>query len=213
MKNPEYQNRRSAASVGACAALMLIVAHSGGHPPDLYPSHYESRERHSDPWLEVPVWDDETDPFKQIDDLLPTPTEVRLASGAPGPGYWQNRADHDIDVRLDPVNHRLEGSESITYHNHSPHVLDYLWVQVDQNRFRNDSIGRLADNAPNLERDQSVRWMRQQLEQLDFEGGADITRVELADGSALDHVVNGTMMRIDLATPLPSGSTVTFEID
>jgi len=33
------------------------------------------------------------DPFKQIDDLLPTPDDARRASGAPGPGYWQQRAD------------------------------------------------------------------------------------------------------------------------
>ena len=200
-------------SLVAVLLLLLLTGVVGAHPPDLFPSHYEARERHADMWLDVPDWADETDPFKQIDDLLPTPNEVRLASGAPGPDYWQNRADHDIAVRLDPVDHRLEGSESITYHNHSPHVLDYLWVQIDQNRFRSDSLGRLSGNAPDLERDQSTRWMRQQMEQLDFEGGADITRVEFADGSPLPHVINGTMMRLDLPEPLVPGDTTTFEID
>ena len=156
------KNRRRASILGAALSVSFLAI-AAAHPPDLFPSHYEARERHSDMWLDVPDWEDETDPFKQIDDLLPTPNEVRLASGAPGPDYWQNRADHDIAVRLDVVNHRLEGSESITYHNNSPHVLDYLWVQIDQNRFRKDSIGRLSDNAPNLERDQSTRWMRQQI--------------------------------------------------
>ena len=213
MNNREIQNRRRASLAGVVVTSLLLAAVAWAHPPDLFPSHYEARERHSDMWLDVPDWEDEADPFKQIDDLLPTPNEVRLASGAPGPDYWQNRADHDIDVRLDPVNHRLEGSESITYHNHSPHVLDYLWVQIDQNRFRKDSIGRLSNTAPDLERDQSTRWMRQQMEQLDFEGGADITRVEFADGSPLPHVINGTMMRLDLPEPLVPGDTTTFEID
>ncbi len=27
--------------------------------------------------------------FEQIDTLLPAPSEVRLATGAPGPAYWQ----------------------------------------------------------------------------------------------------------------------------
>ena len=206
------KNRRRASILGAALSVSFLAI-AAAHPPDLFPSHYEARERHSDMWLDVPDWEDETDPFKQIDDLLPTPNEVRLASGAPGPDYWQNRADHDIAVRLDVVNHRLEGSESITYHNNSPHVLDYLWVQIDQNRFRKDSIGRLSDNAPNLERDQSTRWMRQQLEQIDFDGGAEITRVEFADGGRLPHVINGTMMRLDLPEPLAPGDSTTFEID
>ena len=189
------------------------IASAVVHPPDLYPSHYEDRELHEEMWLDVPDWDQEADPFKQIDDLLPTPNEVRLASGAPGPDYWQQRADHDIRVRLDPIAHRLEGSETITYHNQSPHRLDYLWVQIDQNRFKRDSLGRRSTTAPNLRRDQSTRWMRQQLEQLDFDGGAEITRVEDADGVALPHVINGTMMRIDLPEPMQSGDTIVFDID
>ena len=39
--------------------------------------------------------------FKQLEEILPTPTEVRLASGAPGPAYWQQRADYRINVELD----------------------------------------------------------------------------------------------------------------
>ncbi|MEC8321636.1 MAG: M1 family metallopeptidase [Planctomycetota bacterium] len=193
--------------------LMLGSPTATAHPPDLFPSHYEERELHEEMWLDVPDWDQEADPFKQIDDLLPTPNEVRLASGAPGPDYWQQRADHDIRVRLDPIAHRLQGSETITYHNLSPHRLDYLWVQIDQNRFKKESLGRLSTRAPNLRRDQSTRWMRQQLEQLDFDGGAEITRVEAADGTPLPHVVNGTMMRIDLPEPMESGDVVVFDID
>ena len=56
------------------------------------------------------------DPFKQLDDVWPTPDEMRRASGAPGPGYWQQRADYVIDVELDEANHRIIGSEKITYH-------------------------------------------------------------------------------------------------
>ena len=75
------------------------------------------------------------DPFKQIDDLLPTPDEQRRASGAPGPGYWQQQVDYLIDVELDEVNHRITGSEKITYHNNSKDTLDYLWMQLDQNLY------------------------------------------------------------------------------
>ena len=46
------------------------------------------------------------DPFKQLDDLWPTPDATRRASGAPGPGYWQQRADYVIDVELVEVENR-----------------------------------------------------------------------------------------------------------
>ncbi len=38
--------------------------------------------------------------FKQLEELLPTPSEVRLASGAPGPEYWQQTADYEIEAQL-----------------------------------------------------------------------------------------------------------------
>ena len=41
------------------------------------------------------------DPFKQLQELLPSPNDNRLASGAPGPGYWQQKADYHIKVTLD----------------------------------------------------------------------------------------------------------------
>jgi hypothetical protein len=68
------------------------------------------------------------DAFAQLDYLLATPTDSRLATGAPGPGYWQQRADYDIAVTLDDEEQRIAGRETITYHNNSPHDLPYLWL-------------------------------------------------------------------------------------
>jgi len=42
----------------------------------------------------------------------PSHGEVRLGSGAPGPDYWQQRADYEIDVTLDVENTRLIGSRA-----------------------------------------------------------------------------------------------------
>ncbi|MEY3351288.1 MAG: hypothetical protein RIQ50_1399, partial [Bacteroidota bacterium] len=38
--------------------------------------------------------------FEQLDYLLQDPNEYRTASGAPGPKYWQQRADYDINVEI-----------------------------------------------------------------------------------------------------------------
>ena len=67
--------------------------------------------------------------FEQITDLLPDPNTYRGVDGAPGPDYWQQRCDYQIDCRLDVENRRLFGSEIITYHNQSPNTLNYLWLQ------------------------------------------------------------------------------------
>ena len=151
----------------------LIALQATGHPPILFGDH----EYHDEPWIVIERID-HPDAFRQLDEILPTPNDQRLASGAPGPEYWQQKVDYDIKVTLDATNHVLLGTERITYHNQSPHPLEYLWVQIDQNRFRRDSIGNRAAEAPDLREDQSVRWLRQQSAQMDWEGGTTIRSVE-----------------------------------
>lgn len=65
--------------------------------------------------------------------------EYRSASGQPGPKYWQNRADYQLAVRLNDQKSELAGSVLINYTNNSPDNLDFLWLQLEQNAFREDS--------------------------------------------------------------------------
>lgn len=70
--------------------------------------------------------------------------EFRSANGAPGPKYWQNRADYQIRVALDEQDTTVAGEVTINYTNNSPDELDYLWLQLDQNLFKPDSRGAAA---------------------------------------------------------------------
>src|SRR5918993_2694298 len=79
---------------------------------------------------EDPKWEGK---FEQLGTALPTPNEYRTGSGAPGPKYWQQKADYVINVELNDDNQSITGSETITYTNNSPDVLKYLWLQLDQN--------------------------------------------------------------------------------
>jgi hypothetical protein len=63
----------------------------------------------------------------------------RSANGAPGPDYWQNRADYEIHAQLDPERKELTAREIITYTNNSPDTLTSLWIQLDQNTYREDA--------------------------------------------------------------------------
>ena len=50
-----------------------------------------------------------SDKFKQLDQEIATPNLYRTASGYPGHGYWQNRADYTIDVKINDNEQRIEG--------------------------------------------------------------------------------------------------------
>ena len=162
------------------------------------------------------------DKFRQLDEVLPTANSYRTASGAPGNEYWQQQADYLIEVTLDEENKRLLGSERITYTNNSPDTLNYLWVQLDQNRYKNDSIGRSSETAGNNDRLAFSTLLRERTFE-DFEGGFQISRVQevqsseqntqIIQGNVLTTQINGTMMRVDLIEPLASGDSVSFEID
>ncbi|WP_255431052.1 M1 family metallopeptidase [Pedobacter sp. N36a] len=67
--------------------------------------------------------------------------EFRSAIGYPGPKYWQNRADYQITANLDETKNMVTGTVTITYKNNSPDKLPYLWLQLDQNLFAENSRG------------------------------------------------------------------------
>ncbi|RPD47133.1 M1 family peptidase [Hymenobacter sediminis] len=151
-----------------------------------------------------------TDKFAQLETLLPTPNTYRTASGAPGNQYWQQRADYNIRVKLDDDKQSISGDEDITYTNLSPDVLTYLWVQLDQNILDKNSItaatevGQIQQRMPF----QALDY----LQRSEFDGGFKIAEVKMKGGKALPHVINHTMMRIDLPTPLRPKQAVTFSI-
>ncbi|MBG8554174.1 M1 family metallopeptidase [Hymenobacter guriensis] len=151
-----------------------------------------------------------TDKFAQLGTELPTPNTYRTASGAPGSQYWQQRADYNIQVKLDDEKQAITGSEDITYTNLSPDVLTYLWVQLDQNIMDKTSITQ-ATEVGELSDKMSFRGL-EYLMNSDFDGGFKISEVKLKGGKALPHTINHTMMRIDLPTPLRPKQAVTFSI-
>lgn len=120
------------------------------------------------------------------------PNVYRSGSGRRGPQAWQNRADYDIRVTIDPTNRMLSGSEIITYTNNSPDDLDVLWVQLDQNIYRE---GSRADFA-NPERHEH------------HTDGISIESVSIEDdgrSTPLVPVISDTRMQLALADPMQKG--------
>ncbi|MHC5023040.1 MAG: M1 family metallopeptidase, partial [Planctomycetota bacterium] len=136
--------------------------------------------------------------FSPID--LPAPDTRRNGAGAPGPDYWQQRADYVMAASLDAERNRITGEATITYTNNSPDALDYLWLHLEQNIFRSDSIG--AHIAPNTAIGMSEA----------FGHGVTIDGLRM-DGIDLPFQVYDTLMRVDLPTPVqPDGGQIVFDV-
>ncbi|MEM9421519.1 MAG: M1 family metallopeptidase, partial [Pseudomonadota bacterium] len=159
--------------------------------------------------------------FEQLDDKLPTPNIYRAATGEPGPAYWQQQADYKINVTLDEAAKTITASEDITYTNNSPHTLRYLWVQLDQNKFKKDSLSRMSETAATSgTRRQatgsgdslSFGALNRQNSLVEGDHGYTITKVADKRGAALPYTIVDTHMRIDLPTPIASGKTYEFTI-
>ena len=153
-----------------------------------------------------------TNKFKQLKEELATPNVYRNAAGAPGPQYYQQKADYSMEITLDDENQRISGKETITYTNNSPDPLTYLWLQLDQNIRKPGSEGQLA-RFGSIESLASPYALTRMLKSAEFEGGFTIEKVTDAGGNSIPFTVVGTMMRIDLSKPLVNGGSYSFKID
>ena len=150
--------------------------------------------------------------FEQLGSILPTPNYYRAASGAPGQGYWQNRADYSIDAYLDEDKRILKGSETVTYHNNSPDDLDYLWLQLDENEHSSVNNADFPFSSTLPKTSTINRLEPTDLQVKDNGLGVKIEKVTDANGVALPYTINKTMMRIDLPKVLKKGEKLAFKI-
>jgi hypothetical protein len=196
--------------------LALAAAPLAAQQPDSNAPTQPARPLNLQPALKPPVAD--TGIFSPI--ALPPPDEIRSADGAPGPRYWQQRADYLIKATLDTADRRIDATEQIRYTNHSPDTLRFVWMQVDQNLFRPGSTGSLLFAAES------------RFGGAGFPGGFDIlsltqTPVPAARAAGtrrrapaaspatetpLEHRVDDTMMYVELAQPLAPGATTVFDL-
>ncbi len=150
--------------------------------------------------------------FEQLGTILPTPNEYRTASGAPGEKYWQQRCDYDIKATLDEVNLKLNGSETVTYYNNSPHTLDYLWLQLDENEHSTVDNANYQSSST-IPRQGNSSQLMNMTEKGDNGYGDKILKLTDAAGKPLNYTINKTMMRVELPQPLKAGEKFTFKCD
>lgn len=131
---------------------------------------------------------------------------TRAANGEPNRGYWQNKADYQIAATLNDSSHLITASVVITYKNNSPHSLPFLWLQLDQNFFNQNSRGQSRMPVDGHSRYGDSRNS--------FNGGYTISALKVNDMPLSDYVVTDTRMQIRLPKPMAAaGDVVTIKID
>lgn len=118
----------------------------------------------------------------------------RSASGKPGTEYWQNEADYNIEAVLNDVDHTITGKVTVTYTNNSPEALDFIWMYLEQNRFKEDSRGTLTTPI------EGNRYVG------DTDGGYEITNLEakVNRSTSNKHLITDTRMQVFFNEPIPA---------
>jgi hypothetical protein len=147
--------------------------------------------------------------FAQLDQELPSPNDYRTASGAPGHGYYQQKADYKMNLTIDDATQKMYGIETITYTNNSPDQLSYLWLQLDQNIYSQDSDSKIIE-IEKMEDFKSIGDIKKK--NFYYDGGFKIEEIKNMSGAKMKYFINKTMMRIDLDKPLMPKTSISFQI-
>ena len=134
-------------------------------------------------------------------------TISRAATGEPNVGYWQNKADYQVNVSLNDITNEIKGSVIITYKNNSPHPLPFIWLQLDQNLFDKDSRGQARMPVGSRSRYGDANSA--------FNGGYKISAVKTGtEGTPADYIISDTRMQIRLPKAVrPGGDIIKIKID
>jgi Peptidase family M1 domain len=179
------------------------------------------------PTLRPPVAD--TGTFSPLP--FPPGNDRRTADGSPGPAYWQQRVEYQIQATLDTSAKRIIGTESIGYTNNSPDSLRFIWMQLDQNLFRPGSTGSLLfasesrfggggfqggfqiDSVLQCAVPEAQQPAKNTRKPKRTRRPAAQSAPEPRCGTGpLKTRVNETMMYVELATPIPPKGSTRFEL-
>jgi hypothetical protein len=125
--------------------------------------------------------------------------DQRAATGEPGPGYWQNRADYNLDAKLNEQTNEITGTEVLIYTNNSPLKMNFIWMQLDQNLFKLNSRGSAI--VPTVGSRNAGRGQ-------DFDAGYKIKSVQILSGEKSEkatnvkYLIEDTRMQVFLPTEL-----------
>lgn len=119
--------------------------------------------------------------------------------------YWQQQVNYTIDVVLHDTDHTLQGFETITYINHSPDTLRFIYFHLWPNAYKNDRTAfseQLLKNG-NTKFYFSKEEDRGYINQLNFE-------VDGINANLITDSANIDIAKLILPKPLPPKGSITI---
>jgi len=122
-------------------------------------------------------------------------------------GYWQQKVEYQIDVRLDDQTHAVQGRVKLKYFNNSPDTLKRVFFHLFWNAIQPGSAyaGSLKQKG-DLETAQKFDALTPA-----EMGKQDIFSVQ-QNGGAATFKVNGTILEVEMNRPLFANDYATFDI-
>jgi len=131
-------------------------------------------------------------------------------TGQNNTSYWQQHVDYTMDIDVDVDNNQYEGEQTLVYTNNSPDTLDRVFYHLYFNAFQpgsemdvrslsiEDPDGRVGDRISKLTPDE-----------IGYIKPTKFTQ----DGKDLTYEIVGTVMEVDLNTPIQPGAKSTFKME
>ncbi|KAA3636718.1 MAG: M1 family peptidase, partial [Bacteroidetes bacterium] len=123
--------------------------------------------------------------------------------------YWQQAVDYKMEIDFDVEKHQFTGKQTIVYTNNSPDVIDRVFYHLYFNAFQPNSM--MDVRSRNL-RDPDRRLgkiSKYTEEEIGFTKIKSLSQ----DGTPIKYEVAGTILEVDLDTPLKPGEQTTLYME
>ncbi len=131
-------------------------------------------------------------------------------AAAQSPSQWQQHVDYEMDIRLNPETHQVDGHQRLTYTNNSPDTLRTVYYHLYFNAFQPQSM--MAERNRHLP-DPDGRTVPRIFNLTPDEQGRQTVTSLTQDGTPVSYEIYDTVLRVDLAEPIPPGTSTTFVMD
>ncbi len=124
--------------------------------------------------------------------------------------YWQQEVDYKMEINVDAAKNQYQGTQTLVYTNNSPDELDKVYYHLYFNAFQPGSMmdernKALSDSDPRVQ----SRISKLGEDEIGYHQIKSLTQ----DGQALQYKVEGTILEVDLASPLASGASTTLHME
>ncbi len=124
--------------------------------------------------------------------------------------YWQQHVDYTMDIEVNTDKHQIEGTQKLVYTNNSPDVLDKVYYHLYFNAFQPGSMMDVRSRTI-IDPDRRVMDRISRLNENEI-GYQDIKSLK-QDGKPVNFEVKGTIMVVELNSPIQPGGNTTFDME